>query len=81
MDTTSSALSRILQILTEDQSAQDKLRAELSEATANGNLNFDDIYALPYLEAVVRETLRLYVCATVHRGYSDLSRFTGILQL
>ena len=81
MDTTSSALSRILQVLTEDQSAQDKLRAELSEATANGNLNFDDINALPYLEAVVRETLRLYVCDTVHGVYSDLSRFTGILQL
>ncbi|ETW83998.1 cytochrome P450 monooxygenase 54 [Heterobasidion irregulare TC 32-1] len=60
MDTTSSALSRILQLLTENPSVQDKLRAELTEATANGDLNYDSLNALPYLEAVVRETLRLH---------------------
>ena len=61
MDTTSSALSRILQLLTENPAVQDKLRAELTEATANGDLNYDNLNALPYLEAVVRETLRLCV--------------------
>ena len=61
MDTTSSALSRVLQLLTENPAVQDKLRAELTEATANGDLNYDNLNALPYLEAVVRETLRLCV--------------------
>ncbi|THH11078.1 hypothetical protein EW146_g8172 [Bondarzewia mesenterica] len=59
MDTTSSALSRTLDLLSVHQDIQDKLRAELTEAREMSNdSDFDTLHALPYLEAVCRETLR-----------------------
>ena len=59
-DTTSSALSRILHLLAEHPNVQEKLRAEIVEARRErGDLDFDDLFQLPYLEAVCRETLRL----------------------
>lgn len=64
MDTTSSALSRILHLLVEYPDAQNKLRAELIEAKkANGGreLDYDKLVLLPYLDAVCRETLRVCV--------------------
>ena len=63
MDTTSSALSRILHLLSIRQDAQDKLRAELSEAyeSFGDQPDHDVLVGLPYLDAICRETLRLYV--------------------
>ena len=59
-DTTSSALSRILHLLAEHPDVQEKLRAEIVEARRErGDLDFDALFQLPYLEAVCRETLRL----------------------
>ena len=46
------------------QDAQDKLRAEIREAKQNLNSeepNYDQLNALPYLDSIIRETLRLYV--------------------
>ncbi|KAA1478305.1 cytochrome P450 [Dentipellis sp. KUC8613] len=61
MDTTSSALSRIVYLLAEHQDVQDRLREELVKAQeACGALDYDDLHDLPYLDAVCRETLRLY---------------------
>jgi cytochrome P450 len=61
MDTTSSALSRILFLLSTRPDVQDKLRQEIVEARKqHGDLVYDDLVALPYLDAVCRETLRLY---------------------
>jgi cytochrome P450 len=61
MDTTSNALCRILHLLTQHQDVQDRLRREVTEAYAErGNLNHDELVALPYLDAVCKETLRLY---------------------
>lgn len=63
MDTTSSALARILQLLSEHQDVQDRLREEVRSAyksSDSGNLDYDTLHELPYLEAVCRETLRLY---------------------
>ncbi|KAF5360940.1 hypothetical protein D9756_005071 [Leucocoprinus leucothites] len=63
MDTTSSALSRILSLLTQHPSVQDRLRAELFEAKENNGsdeFGYDRVMNLPYLDAVCRETLRLY---------------------
>ncbi|EIM81571.1 cytochrome P450 [Stereum hirsutum FP-91666 SS1] len=62
MDTTSSALSRILLLLSMNPSVQDKLREELVAARkeAGGDLDYDALHELPYLEAVCRETLRVY---------------------
>ncbi|KAF7327570.1 Rint-1 family protein [Mycena kentingensis (nom. inval.)] len=60
-DTTSSALSRALHLLSERQDIQDKLRAELKEALENEQeLTYEQLTNLPYLDAITRETLRLY---------------------
>ena len=61
MDTTSNALSRTLQILAQNPEAQAKLRAEILEAR-NGEptIDYENLVKLPYLDAVCRETLRLY---------------------
>lgn len=61
-DTTSSALSRILQLLCVHQQVQDRLREEIVAAQAANDgqdLCYDDLVKLPYLDAVCRETLRL----------------------
>ena len=61
-DTTSSAVSRILHLLAQHEAVQERLRKEIVEARRDrGDLSFDDLFELPYLEAVCRETLRLYV--------------------
>ncbi|KAF9224511.1 cytochrome P450 [Gyrodon lividus] len=61
METTSGALSRILLTLAHHPDVQERLRAEYKEAKAEkGELDHDDLLNLPYLEAVCRETLRLY---------------------
>jgi cytochrome P450 len=58
-DTTSSALCRIMYLLSRNLHVQDKLRAEITTALENGDIPFDELVNLPYLEAVCRETLRL----------------------
>ncbi|KAI0363415.1 cytochrome P450 [Pilatotrama ljubarskyi] len=60
MDTTSNALTRTLQVLAEHPSAQDRLRAEIIEARQGNDISYDALDKLPYLDAVCRETLRLY---------------------
>nr|AVI01413.1 steroid 2-beta-hydroxylase [Thanatephorus cucumeris]QDJ74244.1 cytochrome P450-4 [Thanatephorus cucumeris] len=57
-ETTSGALSRILQLLAMNPAIQDRLRDELLEAPAQ--LTYDDLHSLPYMDALCRETLRLY---------------------
>lgn len=61
MDTTSSAMARIIHMLAENQEAQEKLREELVRArqAAGGDLDYDSLLELPYLDGVCRETLRL----------------------
>lgn len=61
MDTTSAALARILHLLAEHQGIQDQLRLELKNAYADGDLDYDRLHALPYLDSICRETLRLCV--------------------
>ena len=59
-ETTSSALSRILHLLSLHPGVQDKLREELKRAhEENEELTYDRLVSLPYLEAVCRETLRV----------------------
>jgi cytochrome P450 len=60
MDTTSGALARILHILAQHPDVQGRLRQEITASRANGgDLDYGDLMALPYLDAVIRETLRL----------------------
>ena len=61
-DTTSSALSRILHLLSLHPDVQNKLRKELKEVHEDNDskeLAHDQLVSLPFLEAVCRETLRL----------------------
>lgn len=59
-DTTSSSLARMLHVLALHPEEQAKLRQEITEArSASGDLPYDDLMSLPYLDAVVRESLRL----------------------
>ncbi|KAI0659771.1 cytochrome P450 [Cubamyces menziesii] len=66
VDTTSSALSMILTLLSEHQGVQRRLRQEILEAQARSGqreLGYDELVTLPFLDAVCRETLRLYPMA------------------
>ena len=63
-DTTSSALSRILYLLAKHPDVQDRLRQEIRAAKETyGVLTYDELESLPLLDAILRETLRLFVCA------------------
>ncbi|KAI0697071.1 cytochrome P450 [Cerioporus squamosus] len=60
MDTTSNATSRLLHLLAINPDVQQKLRDEILEAQAGQEVSYDQVMDLPYLDAVTRETLRLY---------------------
>ncbi|KAJ2915637.1 hypothetical protein MD484_g4757, partial [Candolleomyces efflorescens] len=62
MDTTSNSLARILSLLSTHPDVQEKLRQEIREAREEhgGDLDYDALNALSYMDAVCRETLRLY---------------------
>ncbi|KAI0059727.1 cytochrome P450 [Artomyces pyxidatus] len=62
-DSTSTALSRAVQLLAQRPEMQEKLREELIEAyslAGETDLDYDSLANLPYLEAVCRETLRAF---------------------
>ena len=60
MDTTSNALARIMHLLSVHQNVQNRLRQEIVDARSrHGDLGYDELVALPYLDAICRETLRL----------------------
>ncbi|TFK27112.1 cytochrome P450 [Coprinopsis marcescibilis] len=66
MDTTSNALSRILLLLSENPDVQERVRQEVLNAKQeHGELLYDQLSYLPYLDAVCRETLRLHTPVTV----------------
>ncbi|KAI0628770.1 cytochrome P450 [Trametes polyzona] len=63
MDTTTSSLARTFELLAAHPDVQDKLREELLHARDDGSgklgdLIYDEVMELPYLDAVCRETLR-----------------------
>ncbi|KAI5123119.1 hypothetical protein M0805_001475 [Coniferiporia weirii] len=60
-DTTTNATSRILHLLALNLDVQSKLREEVTLARKKyGDLDYDTLQALPYLDAVCRETMRAY---------------------
>ena len=58
-ETTSTATTWALFALTQSPKVQDKLRKELL-AVGTDNPTMDELNALPYLDAVVRESLRVH---------------------
>ncbi|KAK7676766.1 hypothetical protein QCA50_020289 [Cerrena zonata] len=61
-DTTSNALTKMMEILAHDSGIQERLRAEITEAQGQygKDIPHDELVALPYMDAFCRETLRLY---------------------
>ncbi|GLB40486.1 putative cytochrome P450 [Lyophyllum shimeji] len=61
-DTTSTALARILYTLSIHPEAQDRLREEVVTAShkTEGDIPYEELVVLPFMDAVCRETLRLY---------------------
>ncbi|KAJ7363957.1 cytochrome P450 [Mycena albidolilacea] len=58
---TSSALSRTLHLLAQYPDVQEKLRQELRSAQQEGaDVSYDQLNSMVYLDAICRETLRLY---------------------
>ncbi|KAI9058018.1 cytochrome P450 [Trametes sanguinea] len=72
-DTTSNTLARLLHVLAEHPDVQTKLREEILAAGDGSELTYEALQALPYLDAVVKETLRVYVPVPInHRqAYRD----------
>lgn len=70
--TTSVATAWALYSLTQNKEIQNKLRQELLTVSTD-NPTMDDLNALPYLDAVVRETLRFHspVPATMREARKD----------
>ncbi|KAF5328482.1 hypothetical protein D9611_014531 [Ephemerocybe angulata] len=62
MDTTSNAMARILDLLSLHPEIQDKVREEVTNAHEEhgAELDYETVMALPWLDAVCRESLRLY---------------------
>ena len=60
MDTTSNAMTHLLHMLAEHPDVQQKLRQEVMDARHDGDIDYDQLQMLPYLDAVCRETLRLF---------------------
>lgn len=61
-DTTTTALAQTLHLLAERPDVQEELRAEIKDAkskSGGGDVPHDELMALPYLDAICRETLRL----------------------
>ncbi|KAH9921182.1 cytochrome P450 [Epithele typhae] len=62
MDTTANTLARILELLAQHPDVQESLREEITRASeqhGDDEISFDDLMALPLLEAVCRETFRV----------------------
>nr|BED43038.1 cytochrome P450 monooxygenase [Trametes versicolor] len=75
-DTTSASITRVVQLLAENPKVQETLRREILDATTHVgrtlfDLDYDAFAKLPYLEAVVRESLRMYPVFYMANRVSD----------
>lgn len=60
-DTTTSALCRTLHLLALNPRVQERLRQEVTVARQErGDLDYDELMGLPFLDAVCREVFRVY---------------------
>ncbi|XP_064555491.1 probable cytochrome P450 311a1 [Drosophila montana] len=60
VDTTTAAMGFVLYALAKQPSAQERLHAELSELPPGGAADLDALHKLCYLDAVLKEVLRMY---------------------
>ncbi|KAK7677643.1 hypothetical protein QCA50_019334 [Cerrena zonata] len=61
-DTTSNSLVQLMQLLSQYPKVQESLRAEIKQAQEQhgDDIPYDVLVSLPYMDAICRETLRLY---------------------
>lgn len=61
-DTTSNSLTVVMELLAQYPDIQDKLRAEIKQAReeCGEDIPYDTLVSLPYMDALCRETLRLF---------------------
>lgn len=80
-DNTANTLAMSLHLLAHHAQARARLRREVGRALLRngGHLNYDQVTELPYLDAVVSETLRLYPAAPViERVCTEPCRMGGV---
>ncbi|KAH9917678.1 cytochrome P450 [Epithele typhae] len=82
-DTTSSTLSRITELLATHPGVQARLREEITEATEGAgkalvDFDYEAFGSLQYLDAIIRETLRMY---PVLQGSNRMSDVDAVLPL
>ena len=70
-DTTSHMMAQVLQLLSEHPDVQDKVRQEILASRSGQDIAYDQLSALPLLDAVCKETLRLYVAPLLPPSVSD----------
>jgi cytochrome P450 len=61
MGTTANALARALHLLATHPEEQDRLRDEVKFASSDGDMTYDKLESLPFLDAFCREASRLSV--------------------
>ena len=73
-DTNGITLAQILQHLAENPDAQERLRKEAADASGpdGKDISFEELARLPFLDAVVKETLRL--CVAFPRSSNRVGR-------
>ena len=59
-ETTAVALKWLMHLLTSHPEVAERLTAEIAQTIGQRPITFADLAALPYLDAVIKETLRLY---------------------
>ncbi|KAH8346907.1 hypothetical protein KR059_002450 [Drosophila kikkawai] len=59
-ETTATVLAHMLMLLGRDQEVQQRLREEIQDHLKNGIIEFDKLNDLPYLDACIQETIRLF---------------------
>ncbi|XP_046585181.1 cytochrome P450 27C1-like [Haliotis rubra] len=60
VDTAANSLSFLVYALAKNPHVQDKLRDEVDHVVDRRTANYEDLQNMPYLKAVIKETLRLY---------------------
>lgn len=75
-ETSSTSLGRILYSLALNQDVQQKLRDEVMTARdlPEREISYDDLTQLPYMDAVIRETMRLCVSSPHAAELFDLRK-------